>query len=407
MSSVPNAAPIPSAPPVPAPGAGADPDIAAIIAAASANLPPAGHRVVVAMSGGVDSSVVAALAHQHGCETIGVTMRLSDGKIPHRKGSCCAGTDINDARLIAEKRGFAHYVLDYKDRFRKEVMETFADSYLKGFTPNPCIACNQTVKFRDLLQVAKDLNADVLCTGHYIRRLAGPAGVELHRAVDESKDQSYFLFGTTADQLARLAFPLGGLEKRSVRALAQHFGLRNADKPDSQDICFVPDGDYRKVVRTLRPEADHPGEIVHYRTGQVLGQHPGLIGFTIGQRRGIDVGGQDEPLYVIKLDARQNRLYVGPKSCLGISRLSLERVNWLADPLPAEGRAVTVKLRSSGQLVPAFLKPAADSLALAFDAPQLGVAPGQAVVCYTGTRVLGGGFITRTKRWEPTEERAA
>ncbi|MCG2841895.1 tRNA 2-thiouridine(34) synthase MnmA [Sandaracinobacter sp. RS1-74] len=349
------------------------------------------------MSGGVDSSVAAAAAHAHGCETIGVTLRLSDHDAsPSRAGACCAGSDIADARAVADTQGFAHYVLDYASAFRAEVMEAFADSYLEGRTPVPCISCNQTVKFRDLLGVAGDLGAEALVTGHYVQRLDGAGGAELHRALDPSKDQSYFLFATTAAQLSRLVFPLGGLDKPTVRLLAQHFGLRVAAKPDSQDICFVPAGDYRAVVRKLRPDADRPGDIVDME-GRRLGRHAGLIGFTVGQRRGIEIGGQAEPLYVVRLDAGANRLVVGPRSALAVRRVELDGLNWLSAPIPDEGLDVEVKLRSMAPLAPARLfggsAPELILPELIFPEPQFGVAPGQAAVCYAGSRVLGGGFI--------------
>jgi tRNA-specific 2-thiouridylase len=358
----------------------------------SARLPAPGSRVVVAMSGGVDSSVVASIAHWHGCETIGVTLRLSDSDAaPSREGACCAGSDIADARAVADRAGFAHYVLDYVSAFRAEVMEAFADSYLAGRTPVPCISCNQTVKFRDLMAVADDLGADALLTGHYVQRLEGESGPELHRAADPSKDQSYFLFATTPAQLARLRFPLGGLDKPTVRSLARHFGLRVAGKPDSQDICFVPNGDYRAVVKKLRPEAEAPGDIVD-REGRILGRHAGLIGFTVGQRRGIDVGGQAEPLYVVRLEPETNRLVVGPRSALAVSTVELDSLSWLAGPIPPQGLDVTVKLRSMAPLAAARLFGGA-SPHLALAEPQFGVSPGQAAVCYNGSRVLGGGFI--------------
>lgn len=366
--------------------------LAPALAAVRARLPAPGRRVVVAMSGGVNSSVVACLAHAHGCETIGVTLRLSDHEdAPARAGSCCAGSDIADARAVANSCGFAHYVLDYQSAFRTEVIERFADLYLQGRTPVPCISCNQTVKFRDLLGVADELGADALLTGHYVQRLGPDSAPELHRAADPAKDQSYFLFATTRPQLARLGFPLGGLGKQSVRMLAQHFGLRVAGKPDSQDICFVPGGDYRAVVRKLRPDADQPGAIVDMN-GHELGRHAGLIGFTIGQRRGIDIGGQAEPLYVVRLEPHTNRVVVGPRAALAVSTVWLDDLNWLAAAVPADGLDVDVKLRSMAPLARARLF-AGPTPRLELAEPHYGVAPGQAAVCYAGTHVLGGGFI--------------
>lgn len=366
------------------------------MAAVRARLPKPGTRVVVAMSGGVDSSVVAALAHENGCETIGVTLRLSDSDAaPAREGACCAGSDIADARAVADQKGFAHYVLDYASAFHSEVMESFADSYLEGRTPVPCITCNQTVKFRDLLGVAEDLGAEALLTGHYVQRIDGSDGPELHRAFDPGKDQSYFLFATTGPQLARLGFPLGGLDKPTVRLLAEHFGLRVANKPDSQDICFVPQGDYRAVVKKLRPGADRPGPIVNLE-GEILGQHQGLIGFTVGQRRGIEIGGQTEPLYVVRLDPTENQLIVGPRAALAINSVTLDTLNWLSAPIPPEGLQVEAKLRSMAPLARARLTNGAQPT-LVFEKPQFGVSPGQAAVCYSGPRVLGGGFIRSTR----------
>jgi tRNA-specific 2-thiouridylase len=358
-------------------------------------LPQHGARVVVAMSGGVDSSVVAALAAANGCETIGVTMRLSDsGDAPGRAGACCAGTDIADAAAVADRLGIPHYVLDYQSAFRTEVMAAFADSYLAGRTPVPCISCNQTVKFRDLVGVARDLGADALLTGHYVRRLDGAHGPELHRGADPAKDQSYFLFATTADQLSMLGFPLGGLSKAQTRGLARRFGLRVSEKPDSQDICFVPGGDYRAVVKRLRPEADRPGEIVDL-DGRVLGTHRGYVGFTVGQRKGLELGGLKEPLYVVRLEPEHARVVVGPREALAVSTVVLDGLNWLGEAIPDEGVAVAVKLRSLAPLTPARLFGGARPRLL-LEAPQYGVAPGQAAVCYLGSRMLGGGFIAAT-----------
>jgi tRNA-specific 2-thiouridylase len=355
---------------------------------------PKGARLVVAMSGGVDSSVVAALAAEAGYETIGVTLQLYDqGAARARPGACCAGADIRDAARVAAQAGIAHYVLDYESAFRTEVMEDFADAYAAGRTPIPCVRCNQTVKFRDLMKVARDLGADALATGHYVRRVGG----ELHRAADTSRDQSYFLFATTAEQLAYLRFPLGGLPKAEVRAHAERLGLTVAAKPDSQDICFVPDGDYASVVRRLRPDAAAPGEIVDL-AGRVLGQHQGLIHYTVGQRRGLDLGGHADPLYVVRLDPARRRLVVGPASALGVASAALSELNWLAEPIGPEGRAVAVKVRSAAQPVPARLF--ADGT-VRFASPERGVAPGQACVAYDGDRVLGGGWIDATEKAIP------
>lgn len=350
----------------------------------------AGKRIVVAMSGGVDSSVVAALAARTGAETIGITLQLYDhGEAVGRAGSCCAGRDIRDARSVCDRLGIAHYVFDHESRFRDQVIDRFADEYLAGRTPIPCIQCNMGPKFTDLLAAARDLGADCLATGHYVRRVEGPAGAELHRAADPARDQSYFLFATTQDQLDYLRFPLGALPKPRVRELAAELGLGVAGKPDSQDICFVPDGDYASLVKKLRPDADTSGEIVD-ETGRVLGKHRGLIHFTVGQRRGLEIGGTPEPLYVIRLDAASKRVVVGPKAALGVRAARLSGVNWLAGDYRVP---MTAKVRSLAKPVSAYF----DGDRVLFDAPEYGVAPGQATVLYAGDRVLGGGWIEETE----------
>lgn len=350
----------------------------------------AGRRIVVAMSGGVDSSVVAALAAASGAETIGVTLQLYDhGVAVGRKGACCAGQDIRDARAVADRLGIAHYVFDYESRFRDSVIADFADEYAAGRTPIPCVRCNQGVKFTDLFGIARDLGADCLATGHYVRRMIGAGGgAELHRAADPARDQSYFLFATTQAQLDFLRFPLGGMPKPRVREIAAELGLGVAAKADSQDICFVPDGDYASIVRKLRPEAADEGEIVDLE-GRVLGRHKGLIHFTVGQRRGIEIGGSAEPLYVVRLDPAAKRLIVGPRRALAVSAAMLDDVNWIGGG--HEG-PVTAKVRSLAKPVPARF---ADGV-VSFDQPEYGVAPGQAAVLYAGDRVLGGGWIRET-----------
>ncbi len=351
--------------------------------------PLAGRRVAVAMSGGVDSSVVAALAAEAGAEVVGVTLQLYDsGAAAARPGACCAGADIRDARAVADRLGIAHYVIDMEARFRAAVMDSFADSYARGQTPVPCVECNKTVKFTDLLALAQGLGAEALLTGHYVQRLDGPDGPELHRGADPAKDQSYFLWTTTQAQLDYLRFPLGGLAKAVVRGEAQRFGLAVAAKPDSQDICFVGGGDYAAVVEKLRPELATPGDIVDL-AGRTIGRHGGIHRFTVGQRRGLDIGGSPEPLYVIAIDAAANRVIAGPRAALAVAAMRLEGINALA-PLAGD---VTVKVRSMAPLATGVWT--GDSLV--FDSPQFGVAPGQAAVAYSGSRVLGGATIAATR----------
>jgi tRNA-specific 2-thiouridylase len=360
--------------------------------------PPADTRVVVAMSGGVDSSVVAAMLAEEGYDVVGVTLQLYDhGAALARKGACCAGRDIHDARRVAEAMGFPHYVLDYENTFREAVIEEFADAYLAGATPVPCIRCNERVKFKDLLATARDLNADCMATGHYIQRKPGVVP-ELHRAVDPNRDQSYFLFSTTPEQLEFLRFPLGHLtSKAETRALAARYGLAVADKPDSQDICFVPNGNYAAVIEKLRPGAADPGEIVD-REGRVLGRHNGVIHYTVGQRKGLGIGGLGEPLYVLRLDPATRRVIVGPKTALATRVIPVREVNWLGDA-PFDSRPewhLEVKVRSTRPPRPAIVRPlSATTAEVELLDPEDGVSKGQACVFYEagGTRVLGGGWI--------------
>ncbi|ARC37981.1 tRNA 2-thiouridine(34) synthase MnmA [Paracoccus yeei] len=362
---------------------------------------PADTRVVVAMSGGVDSSVVAAMLAAEGYDVIGVTLQLYDhGAALAKKGACCAGQDIHDARRVAERIGFPHYVLDYENKFRESVIEEFADAYLAGATPVPCIRCNERVKFRDLLQTARELDADCMATGHYIRRFDGMNGAELHMAADPNRDQSYFLFSTTGEQLDFLRFPLGGLaSKAETRALAARFGLAVADKPDSQDICFVPNGNYASVIEKLRPGAADPGEIVDL-DGNVLGTHRGVIHYTIGQRRGLGIGGLGDPLYVVRLEPDARRVVVGPKQALATRIVPVTEVNWLGDePLTGE-IAINARIRSTRPPRPAILRPTGDGRAeVELLDPEEGVSAGQACVFYAteGTRVLGGGWIAHRR----------
>ena len=364
--------------------------------------PPAETRVVVAMSGGVDSSVVAAELAREGYDVVGVTLQLYDhGAALAKKGACCAGRDIHDARRVAEEMGFPHYVLDYESHFRDSVIDEFADAYLAGATPVPCIRCNERVKFRDLLETARDLGADCMATGHYIQRKTGPAGAELHRAADPVRDQSYFLFSTTREQLEYLRFPLGHLAtKAETRALAARHGLAVADKPDSQDICFVPDGNYAAVIEKLRPAAADPGQIVDL-SGRVLGEHRGVIHYTIGQRRGLGIGGLETPLYVVRLDPESRQVVVGPKSALATRLVPVAQINWLGDaPFDSvDAWHLSVKLRSTRPPTEAVLRPLGpDHAEVALLAAEEGVSPGQACVFYEtgGTRVLGGGWIVRS-----------
>jgi tRNA-specific 2-thiouridylase len=368
--------------------------------------PAAGERrrVVVAMSGGVDSSVVAALMRQAGHEVIGITLQLYDhGAATGRKGSCCAGQDIHDARRVADALSIPHYVLDYERRFAAAVIDSFAESYAAGETPIPCVTCNQQIKFRDLLDTAKDLGADVLATGHYIQRREGPRGPELARAVDPERDQSYFLFATTPEQLRHLWFPLGGMPKAKVRDLARQFALPVSEKPDSQDICFVPTGRYTGVIERLKPGAVKPGDIVHV-DGRRLGSHEGIVNYTIGQRKGLRIPGP-EPLFVVRLDAERNEVVVGPRDCLRTAGLLLRNTNWLGDEPFAQsagdGLRVFARIRSSQAPQPATLFAEADGAAtVMLEDGEDGVAAGQACVFYASgdpdARLLGGGFIART-----------
>ena len=358
---------------------------------------PSATKVVVAMSGGVDSSTVAAMLHKAGYDVIGVTLQLYDyGITVGKTGACCAGQDIYDAKMVAEKFGFPHYILDYESVFKEAVMDDFADSYLRGETPIPCVRCNQSVKFRDLYKVAKDLGADALATGHYVQRVDVDGQAQMHRAHDKGKDQSYFLFATTQEQLNFLHFPLGGLTKERTRELAREMGIAIHDKPDSQDICFVPDGDYASIVKKLRPDAEKKGEIFHV-DGFKMGDHDGIINFTIGQRKGLGIGGLDEPLYVVRLEPETARVFVGPDSALEKAEFPIKEINWLDNKIEA-ATDIQIKVRSSMQPVPARIEINGENFScgkITLPKAYRAISPGQACVMYDGERMIGGGWITR------------
>jgi tRNA-specific 2-thiouridylase len=366
---------------------------------------PQDTRVVVAMSGGVDSSVVAGLLKHEGYDVVGITLQLYDhGEATHRKGACCAGQDIHDARAVADRLGIPHYVLDYQDRFKSAVIDRFAEAYLAGETPIPCVECNQRVKFHDLLATARDLGADILATGHYVASRRIGDGRALYRPRDESRDQSYFMFATTREQLDVLRFPLGGRTKAETREAALRLGLGVAEKPDSQDICFVPSGHYAEVIERLKPGAAAPGDIVHV-DGRTLGRHRGILNFTIGQRKGLGIAA-GEPLFVVGLDAERREVRVGPREALATRRVRLRDVNWIGDGTLADAAstslAIAVRVRSSRPPSPARLSMAPEGLFVELLEAEAGISPGQAAVFYdsdeTGARVLGGGYIIAEPR---------
>ena len=383
-------------------------DILEVMPADILQRPASDIRVVVAMSGGVDSSVAAAIMQAKGYQVIGITLQLynqgDNSATPARKGACCAGQDIQDARNVAAHLGITHYVLDYENRFKQSVIDDFADSYVRGETPLPCVRCNQSVKFNDLLAETKRLGADALITGHYIRKQVHDGVASLYRAVQDKKDQSYFLFATTANQLETLYFPLGGQDKAVTRQMAEDYNLPVAAKAESQDICFVPDGNYRTILEKLRPEAFVGGDIVDM-AGNILGQHKGIAHYTVGQRKGINLGGgiggggdagnDTKPLYVLKLDAEHQRVIVGDKKALGNQSILLGHCNWFADDESLMQQNITVKYRSVMQPIEAKLERQGDRMRVHFTEPQYGIAPGQAAVCYDGDKVLGGGWIQR------------
>lgn len=364
---------------------------------------PADTRVVVAMSGGVDSSVAAALLKEEGYDVVGITLQLYDhGLAIQKKGACCAGQDIHDARRVSEMLDMPHYVLDYENRFKEQVMEDFADSYIRGETPIPCVKCNQTVKFKDLLDTARDLGADCMATGHYVQRVVdGNGKATMLRGADDGKDQSYFLFATTQEQLDYLRFPLGHMDKMETRKHAERFGLVVADKPDSQDICFVPEGKYVSVIERMRPNAMQAGDIIDM-DGTVLGQHDGIVKYTIGQRRGLNIGGTENPLYVVKLDPKTNHVIVGPKEALETLEILIKDVNWVGEDVPEDGLHISAKVRSTRPGKPATLKLGKAGMArIVLDEAEAGVAAGQAAVFYHKDRLLGGGWISAAISTDP------